>query len=160
MSNFELRTDPTLLWIRDFPADAVTSGLILPTVANAIDVGEWFECTAASDGKLVARAGGGLPSYCMYAEKGRTDLQATRRIPLLTLGDYIADTKIMSVAGPLAIGDLLKVGNVTIAGVVRSGLVQHGGPADADFVVAHAMILPANNNNYLRFQRVSPNRLC
>lgn len=158
MSNFELRTDPTMLWIRDTPVDSATSALLNPTNANAIDIGEWFELTQASNGKKAARASGALPSFCFYAEKGRSDLQISQLVPLLRLGEYIADTKIMNAAG-LAEGDLLKVDTVALAGVNRSGLVAHAGAADTDFVVAHCVRLPANNNNYLRFHRVSPNRL-
>lgn len=158
MSNFELRTDPTMLWIRDYPADSTTVDYLTPTNANAIVLGEWFELTAATHGKKVARASGSLPSYCFYAEKGRTDIQTTGRIPLLVLGGYIADTKIMSATG-LAEGDLLKVDTVAFSGVNRSALVAHAGAADSDFVVGHVIRLPAYNNNYLRFQKVDPNRL-
>jgi len=103
-------------------------------------------------------------SYVLFAERGRYDVlaQAERKMPILFLGDYEADTRIFDASVKVgdgvkiedgAAGMPLKVATITIGTRNYTGLVGHGGAADAAPIVGRVTRMPANNSGKLRFVR-------
>jgi len=116
-----------------------------PSNANPLVEGEWLEY----DGnKKAIRSGGAALSWVVWAEKGRSDIQALGKVPVLYMGAYEADTLVFT-ATSLALGSPLKVDNVTFESLTRSGLVLHAG--GSDLVVGYVTRLPAVNGQKLRF---------
>lgn len=137
--------------------------------ANPLTDGEWmvinssYQAVRAAD---VASAGNAATqtSYVCFAEEGRWDVQAMSlsKVPLLFLHGYEADTRIFDAAATIGsgaaittVGQPLKVASVTVNGVVKAGLVGHGGAADPHPIVGRVTRLPANNGGKLRFVRDS-----
>ena len=118
-----------------------------PNGANPLLDGEFLEYDAAYKG---VRAGGDTISFAVFAERGRTDVQALRKVPVLYMGAYEADTVIMDSTG-IALGDPLMVDDVTIATLTKSGLKKHGG--GAELVVGYVTRTPAANGQKLRFMQ-------
>lgn len=145
VENFRLHTPVEKLERRDFPV--ADPSILNPNGANPLLAGEFMELDATTPTKVV-RAGGLKLSWAVFAERGRSDVQALRKVPLLYMGAYEADTLIMD-ATALAHGDPLMVDDVTISALTKSGLKKHGG--GADLVVGYVMRLPSQNGNKLRF---------
>jgi len=126
--NFQLVTPMLPLIIRDYDVDFAGTNMpanILPntvleddgaTAAKALLDGEWMKLSA---GGKITRAGvsatksaayGGL-LFPLYAEKGRTDIQALSKVPVIFGGTFEADTTIALTGdqGNFAIGDRLVV---------------------------------------------------
>lgn len=121
--------------------------LASPSNANPLLDGEFLEY----DGnKKAIRAGGDILSWAVWAERGRTDVQALGRVPVLYMGTYEADTLIFDGAA-LTHGAALMVDNVTIDTLTKSGLRLHGG--GAELVIGYVTRLPAINGNRLRFMQ-------
>lgn len=137
--------------------NAANKVFTVPTSANPLIEGEWFEIDNSVTTEQYKRGTGALPSVPLFLEKGRPEMQITGKGTFLFGYDWIADTKVM-VTTSLDEGLMLKVGNVTIDSLARSGLVYHDGTG-TDWVVGYVMRLPANNGGWLRFQRLSPFRL-
>src|SRR5262249_21345406 len=102
-----------------------------------------------------------LPSFPIWAERGRTDVtaQSQRKVPLIYLGDYEADTRIFDatavVSGGAAIASLLQplnVASISIDGQILVGLVgaQLG---DGEPIVGRVTKLPTQNGGKLRYIR-------
>jgi hypothetical protein len=145
VENFRLHSPVEKVERRDFPvADA---SILNPNGANPLLDGEFMELHATTPTKVI-RAGGDKLSWAVFAERGRSDTQALRKVPLLYMGAYEADTLIMD-ATAMAHGDPLMVDDVTIATLTKSGLKKHGG--GAELVVGYVLRLPSQNGNKLRF---------
>ncbi len=110
--NFEPRTSVLSLLVRDYP-------LADPTLANPLNAvafvdGEWFvvvnkKAQRAADITVLGTAGAGgratIPSFPIWAERGRTDVQAmaSTKVPLARGSDWEADVRIFdatAVCGP------------------------------------------------------------
>jgi len=140
-----------------------------PTLANPLSAvalvdGEWMT-TDASDKAIRASAVAtpGNPatvmSFPLFAERGRTDVQAMaeRKVPLIIMGDWEADTRIFDatvvVGGGAAITTQwqpVKVATITLGARNYSGLVGHGGAADTAPIAGYVTRLPAANGGKLR----------
>jgi hypothetical protein len=94
-----------------------------------------------------------VPSFCYFAEQGRYETQAIGKGPMLYLGGYEADTKIMDATG-LGIGDALTVYDLDLGGIIRRGLGQQ--TLATAFVIGYVTRLPGANNGFLRFVRSNP----
>jgi hypothetical protein len=160
--NLEILSDLALDQIRDFPlADKTIAD---PLNAAAYVDGEWFNldstmkavraCNIASAGNLAT-----LPSFVIFAERGRSDVLAMsqRKVPLIYIGDFEADTRIfdgtVALSGGAAITSMqqpLKVASITIGGKIVSGLVG-AVVGDGEPIVGRVSRLPANNGGKLRF---------
>jgi len=127
--------------------EVADSTLLDPTSTNPLVLGEWLELTSAYKMDRGTANGATVPSWVMFAEKGRFETQAAGKVPILWLNDFEADTKVMDSTG-LAVGDLLMVNDVTYGSLTRRGLKEQGGGA---FIVGRVTRLPASNNGYLRF---------
>lgn len=145
IENFRLVTPVERLERKDLTLADPT--LANPNNANPLLDGEFLEYDANYKG---VRSGGDILSFVIFAERGRTDVQALRRTPVLYMGHYEADTVIMDATG-MALGDPLMVDDVTIATKTKSGLKKHGG--DAELVVGYITRIPSSNGQKLRFMQ-------
>lgn len=142
--------------VREF--NAAMKVFLNPTSANPIEMGEYFQLdTTATSSEYMTRAAGDIPSYPYYLERGRPEPQILGRGSFLFTHAWQADTLIMT-ATSIVIGSMLKVDDVTYDSTTKSGLVLHDGTG-ADFVVGYCLRVPANNNNYLKYQSLSPFRI-
>jgi hypothetical protein len=123
--------------------------LASPSNANPLLDGEFLEYDA---NKKAVRAGGNILCWAVWAERGRTDVQALGRVPVLYMGTYEADTLIFD-GTALAHGDPLMVDNVTISLLTKSGLKKHPLGAATELIVGYVTRLPAVNGGKLRFMQ-------
>jgi hypothetical protein len=173
--NFELISDVIPIARRDFPM--ATPALVDPYNANCVIDGEWMivndvnKLQRATDIAVAgAKALNGVhkaPSYALFAERGRTDVQALRKNVVLYGGWYEAETRIFDASLKAAgapetqypaisyVGQPLQVATVIIGTRYLSGLVG----ADVDefganhpIVVGYVTRLSTNNGGKLRFQ--------
>ena len=154
MLDFNLVSEFTPIQRRSFEVatvDGAGVSIINPNSANPLLMGEWLELNASS--QLIRGAGNGAtgPSFVCLGERGRTDMQALGKAPVGFMGDYEAETLIMDASG-LSVGSALMVNDVTFGSLTRRGLILQAG---GGLTVARVTRLPANNNGYLRFQKVS-----
>lgn len=177
--NFELVSDVIPIVRRDF-ALAVPN-LSDPYNADCLIDGEWMvvndayklrratDITAAGTKALNDAGTKRIRSFALFAERGRTDVQAlsSRKNIILFGGWFEADTRIFDAAAKSSggaetqypaiayVGQPLQVATVTVGTRSLSGLVG----ADVDsftsnipFIVGWVTRLPANNGNKLRFR--------
>lgn len=154
MLDFELKSEVTPIVRRAFPVatvDANNLTIINPNSLIPLVLGEFLELDTSYEMIRGAEAAGGTtPSFAVWGERGRTDMQSLQKAPTLYLGPYEADTKVMDPTA-LAIGAKLMVADVTYGSLTRRGLKLEAGGV---YVVGRVTRLPANNNGYLRFARV------
>lgn len=162
-TNFEPKSNILLTEVRDFPV--ANAALLNPTGATCYVDGEWVSFDA--NGRLVraaAIAGPGVAattiSFPIWAERGRYDVQTSRKLPIIYLHQLEADTTIYDAALVVGAGAAitthlqpLKVASITIGARNYCGLVGHGGAADTDPIVGYVSRLPALNGTRLRFFR-------
>lgn len=154
---FKLLEDITKVELHPVRLNAATRLLTNPNNANPLEIGEWLELETGITSELWQRSTGALPSRCWYLERGRTEPQILGKGSVLEAGGWEADTKIFNPAG-LTIGAPLKVGNVTVAALTKSGVLLHTMGAATEWVVGYVTRLHAYNNDYLRLHAVSPSR--
>lgn len=160
--NFEPVSDILATQRRDFVL--ADKNLADPINAVALVDGEWmvidnsYKLVRASTIGSVGNAAT-QTSYPLFAERGRYDVraQAQPKMPIVFMGDYEVDTRIFDAAvtvgsgAPITFaGQPLKVATIAIGGRNYSGLVGHGGAADAHPIVARVTRLPAVNGGKLR----------
>lgn len=143
VENFRLVTPVERLERKDLSLADPT--LANPNGANPLLDGEFLEYDSSYKG---VRAGGLILSWAVFAERGRSDVQALRKVPVLYMGPYEADTLIMD-ATAIALGDPLMVDDVTISALTKSGLKKHGG--GSELVVGYVTRIPSSNGQKLRF---------
>lgn len=101
--------------------------LLNPGNANPIVDGEWLTLDTAY--KAIRGAGeAAVPSWQVFAERGRYDTQAIGKVPLLFLGGYEAETKVANLTG-MDVGDGLVVADVTFQSLTRRGMAVLGAGA-------------------------------
>lgn len=123
--NFTLISELIPLTRRDFPAADPT--LLSPTNANPLIDGEFLELNSSY--QMARGSGSGnATAVPLHTEKGRYDTQALGKVSMLYAGQYEAETTVVAIAG-LAVGDALMVGDVTIGGLTRRGLLKATGVA-------------------------------
>lgn len=164
--NFEIVSDLLKIQVRDFALADKT--IAEPLNATALVDGEWFIIDSAYKAARATaiNAAGNIATqtaYPVWSERGRTDVlaMAGRKVPMLFLGDYEADTRIFDAAAVVdggaaitTVGQRLKVASINIGGKIVCGLV--GGQAgDNDPIVGRVTKLPANNGGKLRFIKAS-----
>lgn len=164
--NFEPVSDLLKTQVRDFALADKT--IAEPLNTTALVDGEWFVIdTNYKAVRAASVAGAGnvatQTSYVCFAERGRSDVlaSAARKIPLVLMGDYEADTRIFDASVALSggaaittVGQPLKVASISIGGKIVCGLV--GAVAgDAEPIVGRVTRLPANNGGKLRFIKAS-----
>lgn len=123
--NFQLVTPYLNLDVRDFDVDFAGNSMpadILPNTDKALIDGEWMMLSAG--GKKVTRGFNadlstpvGVPCFPLYAEKGRTELMALSKVPVIWMGSFEADTHLYkSSDSAMALGARLVVMGVNKAG--------------------------------------------
>lgn len=160
--NFEPNSDILAIQTRDFPL--ADRALADPLNAVALVDGEWMiqnashkAVRATNIGSVGAVAAG--RSWPLWAERGRTDVQASGKVPLIWIGSWEFDTRIYDMTATpdngvaiTAIDQPLKVATITLGGRNYTGLVGHGGSGDASVVVGFVTRLPANNGGKLKLR--------
>lgn len=135
--------------IKRRPFELAVPTLLDPTSANPLVLGEFLELDVNYKMIRGAASPALVPSYCVFAEQGRFETQALGKVPMLYMGTYEAETKVMNATG-LVVGDALEVANVTYGGQTRRGLVEF----TTGLIAGRVTRLPANNGGFLRFIRV------
>lgn len=165
--NFEPFSDILATQRRDFALADKT--LAEPLNAVALVDGEFmvlnssYKLVRASDVTVL-----GDPAlqtgYPLFAERGRYDIRAMAdvKMPVIWLGEFEVDTRLFDAAvsigsgAPITFaGQPLKVATIAIGSRNYSGLVGHGGAADAHPIVGRVTRLPASNGGKLRFVKAS-----
>lgn len=132
---FELITELQATIRRDFPVDSGSEAILNPlgvgVTATTLPLveGEWLELNSSY--ALVRGTGIGIPAvFPVHTEKGRYDVGAIKKVNVIFLGMYEAETQICPAAGTIAgysVGDELMIGDVTVGGVTRRGLLKSDG---------------------------------
>jgi hypothetical protein len=146
IQNFKLVSEFQTIHRRPFTLAA--PALLNPNNANPLLDGEFLELDAAYKMARGTGTPAAVPSFAYFAERGRYEVQAIQKGPFLYMGDYEADTLIMTATG-ITLGEALEVSTTPIATIDKRGLVQY----TAGYIVGYATRLPANNNGFLRFIR-------
>jgi hypothetical protein len=127
---FQLVTELQTLTRRDFPAADETS--LNPLSARPLVDGEWLELDSnyklargGDNNAATPDEGLSMNTFVVHTERGRYDVQAIRKVNVLMLGMYEAETQVVDTTG-LALGDALTVQDILIGGVVRRGLKKAG----------------------------------
>lgn len=137
--HMELVTELLPLLRRDFYTDID----LKPDSAHPLLDGEWLKLT---DAYKVARGGSeqAAPNYPVWAEKGRYDVQAIGKVPLLMGPLYEFDTDICNTPHGFQVGDPAVVSTVTVLGdATRMGLIKPSGSVQ-HLIVAWCTRLPAS----------------
>lgn len=121
--NFELVTELQVCIRRDFPL--TTPGILNPFDAAPLVEGEWLELDSSYLLKRGATASVNHAVFPVHTEKGRYDTQAVQKANVVFAGQYEAETLVhpADLTG-YAVGDALTVGDVSVGGVTRRGLVK------------------------------------
>lgn len=142
VENFRLVTPIEWVYRRDLTLADRT--LVNPNGSNPLLDGEWLQYDTA---KKAIRSGGLTLSWVVFAERGRTDVQALGKVPVLYIGKYEADTLIFDSAS-LAHGSPLMVADVTYDTQTRSGLKLQAASA---LTIGYVTRMPSINGQKLRF---------
>jgi hypothetical protein len=143
VENFRLVTPIEWVYRRDLQLEV--RDLVNPNGSNPLLDGEFLMYNTS---KHAIRSDGSALSWVVFAERGRSDVQAIGKVPVLYIGRYEADTLIFDTAGGLALGNPLKVADVTYSGGTKSGLKLNGG---GSLIIGYVTRMPATNGLKLRF---------
>lgn len=141
--HMELVTELLPLLRRDFYTDLSLN----PDAAEPLVDGEWLQLL---DNYKCGRALSPLaaepvvPNYPVWAERGRYDIQAIGKVPLLMGPLYEFDTDIVNSSHGFQVGDPAVVATVTAAGGSKKGLIKPSGTGVQHLVVAWCTRLPAS----------------
>jgi hypothetical protein len=141
----------TSIYVRDFPVDA-NNLLDFEDTVNCLEMGEFLTINSSQKAIRAANPGVAPGPWAMYAEKGRSDLQsfAEKRVPVIMLGNYWAETKIFNTSSPPAFGAALAVVNVTYGTKTCSGLSTYSSGS----LIGYVTKTGASNNGWLQFYTV------
>jgi hypothetical protein len=148
----ELKSDLLPVQRRDFYA-AVPS-LLNPNNANPLLDGEWlqldtnYKAARGADGSGTHEAV--VPSWQLFAERGRYDTQAIGKVPLLYLGLYEAECKIVDVTGA-DVGDALVVQDVTFQTLTRRGLKVLGAGSGEHLIFGYVTRVYSDRLRYVAY---------
>lgn len=112
---------------RDFAI--ANPALLNPNNANPLVDGEWLQLNSSyalargADGSGIHEAI--VPSWQLFAERGRYDTQAIQKAPVLFMGGYEAECKVVNLTSA-AVGAALVVADVTFQAVTKRGLAVLG----------------------------------
>lgn len=136
--HMELVTELLPLLRRDF----ATAIPLNPDSAEPLVDGEWLGLTNYQAVRLSGEAL--VPTYPVWAERGRYDVQAIQKVPLLMGPLFEADTDIVNTSHGLSVGSPLVVADVTAAGGTKKGLILAAGVGVQHLVVGWVTRLPAS----------------
>lgn len=148
--NLNLVTEVLPINRRDF---YVANPLLLnPNNANPLVDGEWLQIDTSY--KLVRGADGSgtheaiVPSFQLFAERGRYDTQAIGKAPVLFIGGYEAECKVADLTGADP-GDPLVVQDVTFQGLTRRGLKVLGAGTGEHLIFGYVTRVFADRLRYV-----------
>lgn len=154
---FEMITGAELLERRDFPI--IDATLLDPMSSNPIVEGEWLEVDPTT--KKLKRSTGEMTnpfSGQFWGERGRYDIRAINKLPILLWGNYEAYTKVFNnVAGPnkpSTLGQRLTVNDVLVDGFTKKGLYVPS--ASGHHWIVGYYYGPGRTANEIRFMRREP----
>ena len=136
---------------RDFSLDATTLAFLNPVSTNPLLDGEWLQVNSSYQAGRGGAGDVGVPSYQIFAERGRYDTQAIGKVPLLLIGGYEAETSICDPAA-VAVNTLLIVGDVLVGGLLKKGLKKLPTATGQYWVAAVTTRLPASDK--IRYRRL------
>lgn len=149
VSNFELISELQATARRDFYVADTT--VLNPVATNPLIEGEWLELDSSY--KLKRGSSAGIVAvYPVHTERGRYDTQALGKVNVVMLQDYEAETKIVNISS-LVVGSPLKVGDVTIGGQTKRGLLLSANVAGSGDVVVGFVTKLYGATVQVRFQR-------
>jgi len=123
---------------RDFYISDPT--LLNPNNANPLLDGEWLQLDSSYKAARGADGSGTheaiVPSWQLFAERGRYDTQAIGKAPVLFLGGYEAECKVVDVTGA-SVGNALVVQDVTFQSLTRRGLKVLGVTSGEHLIFAY-----------------------
>lgn len=97
--------------------------------------------------KLVRATSTTRPAYAVIDDRGDTGVQASRKLSILRVGGYEANTIVFDPT-LITLGAPVMIGSVTLGGGARAGLIAHTG---VNFVIGYITRLAASNGGRLRF---------
>jgi hypothetical protein len=135
--------------------EVLVEDLVDPNDPTALQQGEWVIYDATTPNK-VTRVTGAVATdrgaMQVFSQKGDLAAQALKKVAVLQLHEYEADTTIFEDNLPGAlIGAPLTVDLVTVDGVANVSALRVAG--GGDLVFGHITRLPADNGGKLRFQK-------
>jgi hypothetical protein len=145
--NVTLITELQMLNRRDFPVADESS--LSPYSARPFIDGEWLALDANYKAARSGDNNAGTADeetnaavFMAHTEKGRYDVVAIKKVNLLMLQAYEAETKVVNLAG-LSVGSALTVQDITFGGLVYRGLALEGATAGR-VRVGYVSRLPGN----------------
>lgn len=128
-----LRSEVLPVIRRDFYVN--DTSILNPNDSNPLYDGEWLELNSSY--KVLRGTGEqATPAWQVFAERGRFDTQSIGRVPLLFLGGYEAECKIVDVTG-CSVGNALVIDDVIIDGDTKRGLVKLGAGAGEHMIFGY-----------------------
>lgn len=144
---FELISELQTLNRRDFPV--ADESMLNPLSARPLVEGEWLELNGSYQlvrgGDNNAGTADEATQYGVFpvhTERGRYDVQAIKKVNVLYMGMYEAETQIANLTS-LAVGSALTVQDVNIGGIVRRGLAVTGSTSGR-IIVGYVTRLPGS----------------
>lgn len=123
---FEFKSDVATLLRRDFAP--VTASDLQPNGSRPLVEGEYleldtteFKVKRGGDNNAGTANAATVPSFPVWAERGRYDVQGLGKVPVIYLGMYEAESQIVDTTGADE-GDALTVVDLTHGSLVRRGL--------------------------------------
>lgn len=153
---FKLLSDVTILYPRDY--ELVDPTIIDPLSTSALLPGEWLKLQLVGTDDKAARGSGIETSRSIgpwFADfRGRTDVQAAKRVPLLMFYDFEALTSICDTTGLSTAGLPLMVNDVTVDGMTaKRGLVI---ATTGTRIIPAIYLSPGERTGEIRFKRIEP----
>ena len=138
---FELVSELQMLNRRDFSVADET--MLNPLNSRPLVEGEWLAIDSnyklareGDNNSGTADEGTSYAVFPVHTERGRYDTQVVKKVNVLFMGMYEAETQIVDTTG-LALGDSLTVQDISIGGIVRRGLKKNSGSTSGRVVVGY-----------------------
>lgn len=137
LQTFELISDMTIVYPRDYPA--VDKTILDPFAANPLIGGEWLRQKIVNGAPAWERGGPGVETNPLcgpyWGDRGRYEVQAAGTVPCIYLQSFEAYTRVCNTTGLTTSGQKLMITDVTVDGVAnKRGLALAAGAAGTLFV--------------------------
>lgn len=112
------------MYVVDYPLLAAEEGILVPTAADALLLGEWLTPTRTEGYARREDGAGGHLSFPFFSPRGAYDIQVRKIIPLIQHGTFVADTWVFDRATVLTLGQEVTAKLVAFEGANRSILAS------------------------------------
>lgn len=109
---------------RDFTL--VDTTILNPNATNPLVDGEWLSMSSSAYALQRGTGEEASLAWPVFSLRGQYDTQAIGKTTVLYIGGYEAETTIVNLSG-LAVGNFLVVGDVTVGGLTKRGLLKAAG---------------------------------